>query len=810
MNNEIPGGRIQEKNKYALQTEMIKLIKENSLFVCIVTFFCIFIALKMVDESRNLSLLEAEIYRKNSKVLKHFIEAYRSVYQRAFVDNHISLDEGNMYLLPVMALSKISKEFTYVTGGRVTVNAVTDRPRNLNNKADNIEQKAIQFFRKDATKQEYFEKVSTGKDQFYFYASPFYIQKMCLQCHGSREEVLPDVAQKYSTAFDYKEGELRGVISIKMKKANIRNELISLFHKTTLVTLAVSILFLTVIFFLIRKLKMQDAQYTQELEKTVRNQTGELQEQVNLLREYSKVLDASLIVSKGDLEGNITYVNDKMSQVFGYGPSELIGRPHSFLQHSDMDDHVFLDLWKNIQNKKIWQGLLKNRKKDGSHCWAQTTVCPILDNTGEIVEYIAARADVTELVENRQEMQALLTTDNLTGLPNRYQMLMDLSGQDMTTVILFDIHAFADINDYFGIETGDCILVEFVRRLQQECEGKPCKLYKLPGDQSALLVKEKWSLPEVEATVEQLTDCITRRPFYVKESEIAVHVTCGISWNVEKNGLLEADIALKQAKKNRQEYVVNKESGSIMLELEKNHSIAVDIKNALHEGRVVTFFQPIIRAATGEIDKYECLVRIIDEDGTVIPPCRFLDASKKARIYTKITIAVIDRACAAFADSTMEFSVNLSTQDILDLSVVKHLKRKLGKSSIGERAILEIVETEGFENYDEVAEFIKEMKEMGCKIAIDDFGSGHSNYERLLKLQVDYLKIDGSILKKLTSDEISQTIVETIVAVAKKLGIETVAEFVYDKETAELATSLGVDFLQGYYFSEPLQSINEG
>ena len=784
------------------------MIKEHSLFVCIVTFFCIFIALKMVDEYRNLSLLEEKIYYEDSKVLRNFVEAYRSVYQQAFVENHISLNEGNMYLLPVMAITKISEEFTQVTGGRVTVNAVTDRPRNLKNKADEVELNAIEFFRKNTGVQEYFEPVAKGKEQFYFYASPFYIQKMCLQCHGSREEVLPDVARKYSTAFDYKEGELRGVISIKMKKADIRNELINLFFiKTTLVTLAGSLLFLTVIFFLIRKLKRQDAQYTQELEKTVQNQTGELQEQVNLLREYSKVLDASLIVSKGDLEGNITYVNDKMCQVFGYGPAELIGRPHSFLQHSDMDDHVFLDLWKSIQGKKIWQGLLKNRKKDGSHCWAQTTVCPILDNTGEIVEYIAARADVTELVENRQEMQALLTTDNLTGLPNRYQMLIDLSGRPLTTVILFDIHAFADINDYFGIEAGDSILVEFVRRLQAECQDKPCTLYKLPGDQTALLVTEKWSLPEVEATVEQLTDCITRKPFYVNESEIAVHLTCGIAWNVEKNGLLEADIALKQAKKNRQEYVVNKESGNFMLELEKNHSIAVDIKNALREGRVVTFFQPIIRAATGEIDKYECLVRIIDEDGTVLPPRLFLDAAKKARVYTKITMAVIDRACAAFADSDMEFSVNLSTQDILDLAVVRHLKKRLGASSIGSRAILEIVETEGFENYDEVAQFIKEMKEMGCKIAIDDFGSGHSNYERLMKLQVDFLKIDGSILKKLTSDEISQTIVETIVAVARKLGIQTVAEFVYDKETAELATSLGVDFLQGYYFSEPLKEV---
>ncbi|MCI5130288.1 MAG: EAL domain-containing protein [Candidatus Electrothrix sp. EH2] len=789
---------------------MITLIKENSLFVCIVTFFCIFIVLKMVDEYRNLSLLEKKIYYEDSKVLKNFIEAYRSVYQQAFVENHISLDEGNVYLLPVMAISRISKEFTEVTGGRVTVNAVTDRPRNLKNKADDVELKAIEYFRKNTGEKEYFKKVFEGEDRFYFYASPFYIKKMCLQCHGSREEVLPNVAQQYSTALDYQEGELRGVISIKMKKANIRNELINLFFiKTTLVTLAGSLLFLIVIFFLIRKLKQQDAQYTHELEKTVQNQTGELREQVNLLREYSKVLDASLIVSKGDLEGNITYVNDKMCRVFGYESNELIGRPHSFLQHSDMDDHVFLDLWKSIQAKKIWQGLLKNRKKDGSHCWAQTTVCPILDNTGEIVEYIAARADVTELVENRQEMQALLTTDNLTGLPNRYQMLMDLAGQESITVILFDIHAFADINDYFGIETGDRILVEFVRRLQQECDGKPCKLYKLPGDQTALLLTEKWPLSEVEATVEQLTDCITRKPFYVNDSEIAVHATCGVAWNVKKNGLLEADIALKQAKKTRKEYVVNKESGNFMLELEKNHSIAVDIKNALREGRVVTFFQPIIRAETGLIDKYECLVRIIDEDGTVIPPCRFLDAAKKARIYTKITMAVIDRACAAFADSAMEFSVNLSTQDILDLAVVKHLKKTLRTFSIANRTILEIVETEGFENYDEVAEFIKEMKDMGCKIAIDDFGSGHSNYERLMKLQVDYLKIDGSILKKLTADEISQTIVETIVAVAKKLNIQTVAEFVYDRDTAELATSLGVDFLQGYYFSEPLQEFEE-
>ncbi len=795
---------------------MINLFQSNRLFFFIVTSFCIFISLYIVEEYRNLSQIETKIYYEDAKVLRHFIEAYRSTYQQTFTDNQRPVDVINMHILPVVSLSKISRKFATVTGDQIIVNAVTDRPRNVNNMVDSVEGEAMRYFAANPASTEYFKKITSNKKTFFFYATPLFIEKICLQCHGSREQIIPTVAEKYSTAFDYKEGDLRGVVSIKMNKENIKNELINLFFvKTIFFTLIGGVLFLTIIFFLIRKLKTKDAQYTYKLEQTVRQQTEELREQINLLQEYSKVLDASVIVSRGNLNGKITHVNDKMCEVFGYTADELIGRPCFVLRHSNMsnmDDDapndIPQDLWKTIQDKKIWQGLLHNHKKDGTRCWTQSTVCPILNDKGDVVEYITTRADVTELVEKRLELQTLLTTDSLTGLPNRYQMLQDLSRAKRTTVILLDIHAFADINDYFGVETGDRILAEFACRLQRECADTSFQLYKLPGDQVALLLKKSWPLSEVEGTVEQLTQSLSRKPFWVNGNEIAVHVTCGIAWNLE-NGLLEADIALKQAKKNRREYVINKESVDIKLELEKNHTLAVNIKNALHDGRIVTFYQPMVDAATGMIRKYECLVRMIEEDGTVITPYHFLEVAKKAGIYKGITIAVINNACAAFANTHLEFSVNLSTQDILDPSVVDHLKNKLSKSSLAERAILEIVETEGFENYDHVAQFIKEMKAMGCKIAIDDFGSGHSNYERLLKLQVDYLKIDGSIIKKLTTDEISLTIVETIVAVAKKLEIQTVAEFVFDKPTADLAASLGMDFLQGYYFSKPLEKIKE-
>ena len=781
----------------------------NILFTLIVTIFCVFIGIKTFSEYKNLSHIETKIHYEDSVILKQFMESFRKTYIDIFLENHISINDHTLQFLPAVTLFQISQEFEKITGSDVTVNTVSDRPRNPKNMVDVTENEALQYFKSHPQATEYSKQVTIDSNSFFFYASPVYITENCLKCHGPREDVLPFIAEKYSTAFDYKQDELRGIISIKTKYGSIKDDLINLFFiKTTFFTLLGSILFLTIIFYLIRRVRRSDERYTLALENTVSNKTKELREQVNLLQEYSKLLDASAIVSKGDLEGKITYVNEKMCVASGYSEKELLGQPHSILRHPDMEASTFQEMWDTILHKSIWQGLVKNRKKDGSAHWAQTTICPIVDDNGEILEFIASRNDVTELVQKRLELQTLLTTDTLTELPNRYQMLQDLAGVERASVILIDILDFADINDFFGIEKGDMVLAEFARRIQRECEDKPFQLYRLQGDQVALLLKSDYQVSELETIVEYLAESITHFPFYVQDDEIAVHVTCGIAWNL-KNSLLEADIALKQAKRKRRVYVINKESSDAKHELEKNHSCVINIKNALQDERVTSFYQPIINAGTGKIEKYECLVRIIEEDGKVISPCFFLDTAKKARIYNKIIMAVIDSACKTFVHSSYDFSLNLSTEDIMDSIVVDYLKTKLRETSLADRAILEILETEGFKNYDQVDTFIKEMKEMGCRIAIDDFGTGHSNYERLLNLQVDYLKIDGSLVKKITTDDVSFTIVQTIVAVAKKLKIKTVAEFIFDEQTAKLATSLGVNYLQGYYFSKPLAKIKK-
>ena len=786
---------------------MKNLFQSNTLFLFIVLLVCGFLTLKTFTEYNNLTKIEAKIHYQASVMLKQFLISHRETYQRFFVENHIPITDTTIKLLPAVAIAENSKNVQETTGSKIQVKTVTDRPRNPKNRADSIEMEAMQFFRSHPADKEYYKPITAGKDEFFFYSSPLYINALCLKCHGSQDEVIPSVAEQYDTAYDYKKDELRGIISIKIARHALKEELTrQFFIKTTLTTIAGSCLFLLIIFFLIRKVKRDEEQYTRRLELTVQQKTGELQEQVNLLQEYSKILDASAIVSKGDLQGRITYVNDKMCALSGYSKEELIGQPHSILRHSDMKDSVLRHVRYTIQNKKIWQGLIHNRNKDGSSHWFQATVCPVLDHNGSILEFITARNNVTELVKKRQELQALLTTDSLTGLANRYQLLQDLAGMERATVILLDILSFSDINDFFGTENGDLILAEFAHRVAQAFPDKPWQTYKLHGDQVALLLKGEHQEAELEILVRQLIGHISSTPFYINNDEIVVHMTCGVAWDLA-NAQLEADIALKQAKNNRQDFVINKESSNIKQEMEKNHNCALNIKNALRSDRVVTFFQPIVAAATGKVDKYECLVRIIEEDGRVISPYLFLKTAKKARIYTKITKVVIDSACRNFRNTDLDFSINLSTEDIMNPAVVAHLKEKLTESSLTDRAIIEILETEGFDNYEQVCTFVRDIKEMGCRIAIDDFGTGHSNYERLLSLQVDYLKIDGSIIKKITTDEVSKTIVETIVAVARKLDIQTVAEFVFDKETAELATSLGVDYLQGYYFSEPLTEI---
>ncbi|MDD4882966.1 bifunctional diguanylate cyclase/phosphodiesterase [Sulfuricurvum sp.] len=542
----------------------------------------------------------------------------------------------------------------------------------------------------------------------------------------------------------------------------------------------------------------------QILERAVAKKTAELQKTVAFLNAYKLALDAGNIVSKSDLKGRITYVNENFCTVSGYSSEELIGHPHSIVRHPDTDVSVFRSLWSTIQSKQIWQGIIKNRKKDGGYYWVDLKIVPLCNPEGEIIEYIAVRHEVTELIDHQETLKKVLTTDALTHYGNRYRLMNDIGMVDEPYLALINIDNFREINDFYGHEFGDLLIVEVAGAINAVIEERISKsFYRLNGDEYAILGHDT-SKETFVTKIEEIVSTVAQKVFIIKEEEITVQMTASISFETDKSQLfITADMAMTSAKKNQQSLLVYDPSLLLNEECENNVKWTKKIQTAIRQDKIIPYYQPIVDNATGEYSKYEALVRLIDEEDKVISPFFFLEIAKRTKHYGTITQKVLEKSFEYFKECDLSVSVNLTIKDIMEPQTQKIIFDLLEKFGIGERVVFEIVESEGIENFESVIGFIKSAKECGCKIAIDDFGTGYSNFEYLLKLKADFIKIDGSLIKNLHKDHEAKILVSTIVNFSKQLGMQTIAEFVSDEKTFEIVKEMGIDYSQGYYFGEP-------
>jgi len=293
--------------------------------------------------------------------------------------------------------------------------------------------------------------------------------------------------------------------------------------------------------------------------------------------------------------------------------------------------------------------------------------------------------------------------------------------------------------------------------------------------------------------------------FFIDEHEIDIRARAGITYSPKNNKLITASIALQVAKKSDKDYIVFYEELDNFKEYQNNMIWTKKLKNALEEDNIIVYFQPLVNNKTMQVDKYECLVRMVDEE-KIVTPFFFLEVSKKANQYRNITKIVIEKSLKKFEHLPFEFSINISYEDIEDKNFLNYVKYKLKEYDVAKRLVWEILEDESIKSYDTLLEFVKEVKSLGCKVAIDDFGSGYSNFEHLLKMDVDYLKIDASLVRHVVNDSNSYKVVKTIVDFANSLNLKTIAEYVENEEIFNIMKELGVDFSQGYHFSKPLPS----
>jgi len=530
-------------------------------------------------------------------------------------------------------------------------------------------------------------------------------------------------------------------------------------------------------------------------------QTSELLKNEAFFKSYKIAMDESSIVSKADLKGVITYVNDNFCTISGYTREEVIGKRHSILRHPKNSKKVYKELWDTIGAKKVWKGTILNKGKESNY-WVDIAILPILDENDEIVEYIAVRHDITKMLEQQHALNSLANKDTLTGFGNRYKLNNDITTGVQPALAILNIDRFSHINDFYGHAKGDFVIQNLGKNIDSLLQDKNSKVYHLQGDEFVVFNKNT----DKEKFTENIRDVVStiskNKAIIIDDEEIYLGLSVGISFEVQKNILATADMALKIAKRENKNIVVYEDTISLNDEYLNNIKWTKKIKEAIERDAIVPVFQAIVNNKTGVWEKYESLVRIQDED-KLISPYLFLEISKKTKYYTTITKTMLQKSFENFKDLEYEFSLNLTIEDILDEQISDYICSLLENYKIGNRVVFEIVESESIENFDQVSTFIQRVKYYGCKIAIDDFGTGYSNFEYLLKLKADYIKIDGSMIRNIDTSKDFQIVISTIVDFATKLGIKTIAEFVENEKVFNKVKELGIDYSQGYYFSKP-------
>ena len=402
---------------------------------------------------------------------------------------------------------------------------------------------------------------------------------------------------------------------------------------------------------------------------------------------------------------------------------------------------------------------------------------------------------------NEKKLKYKLYVDELTKLKSRKALVEDILRKNFNYLILIDIDNFRSINQYFGAKTGDQYLIEFANLLKQFRKkiSYSTSLYRIGSDEFVITFKNINFL-EIQKLIEKLHTYLNTQNIIIDNEEFDVDSTIVISKT--PNPLKKALIALSYAKENKIsmlsfEDIKDKIDNKEFFELKKI------LKTAIEKNQITPFAQPIVNE-NQEIIKYELLMRIVTED-KIIPPY-FLDFAKEIKLYSQLSEQMIDK-CFDFINKTdVLCSINIDIYDIKNKST--HQKLKNYVKNLNKPIIFEILESESFENYQELKNFIEEFKEYNVLFAIDDFGSGYSNYSEILELKPDYLKLDGSIIKNINNSKENIILLQSILFLTNMMNIKTTAEFVENEAIFKKLRAIGIDEFQGYYFDKP-KPINE-